>query len=262
MENDSILIKTEDHICIITLNKPSTLNALDNTLIEGLDNILDKVASDESILVVIITGAGRSFIAGADISSMSNMDASEGGKFGLKGANLMRKIENLPKPVIAAVNGYALGGGCELALSCDIRVASEKAKFGQPEVTLGITPGFSGSVRLPSIVGVARAKELIFTGKVIDAQEALNMNLVNKVVSSENLMDEAISIAQIIVKNSPIALKYSKESINMSRDMATEAAIKVENNFFALCFSSDDQKEGMQAFLDKRKPEFLKQKNQ
>lgn len=258
MENDMILIDTENSICTITLNNPSALNALNSEMIDNLSSLIDKIEHDSSIKVVIITGAGRSFVAGADIQAMAVMNSEQGREFGIKGTSVFSKFENLSKPVIAAVNGYALGGGCELALACDIRVASEKAKFGQPEVTLGITPGFAGTVRLPSIVGIAKAKELIFTGKIIDATEALNIGLVNMVVPAESLMEKAREMAITIALNSPIAVKYSKISLNTSSKMCTEEAILKENNLFALCFSTEDQKEGMKAFIEKRKPNFKK----
>jgi len=251
-----VLVNTENSICTITLNNPSALNALNSEMLDSLSYTIDKIGQDNSILVVIITGAGRSFVAGADIQTMAQMNAEQGREFGIKGTSLFSKIENFSKPVIAAVNGYALGGGCELALACDIRIASEKAKFGQPEVTLGITPGFSGTVRLPSIVGIAKAKELIFTGKIIDATEALNIGLVNMVVPAESLMEKAKEMALTIASNSPTAVKYSKISLNTTSKMATQEAIKMENILFALCFSTQDQKEGMQAFIEKRKAIF------
>lgn len=256
MEKKPVVTNTDNHVRIITIDNPSNLNALDNNIIELLSQALEDAGVDDFVRVVIITGSGKAFVAGADIASMAPMGPKEGGAFGMKGANLFRKIETLPKPVIAAVNGYALGGGCELALSCDIRIASEKAKFGQPEVSLGITPGFSGTVRLPSVIGVAKAKELIFTGRVIGAAEALSIGLVNQVVPDELLMEEAIKTANIIASNSPLAVKYSKESINLAGCMSREDAIKSENNFFSLCFASSEQKEGMKAFLEKRKPDF------
>ncbi|MDD4657162.1 MAG: enoyl-CoA hydratase-related protein [Bacteroidales bacterium] len=256
MENNMIQISTENSICTITLNNPKALNALDFQMLDNLSSIIDKIELDSSIIVVIITGAGRSFVAGADIQAMAKMNSEQAREFGIKGTSLFSKIENLSKPVIAAVNGYALGGGCELALACDIRVASEKAKFGQPEVSLGITPGFSGTVRLPSTIGIAKAKELVLTGKTIDATEALSIGLINMVVPAEILIDKATEIAKTISKNSPIAVKYSKISLNASSRMCAEEAIRMENNLFALCFSTEDQKEGMQAFIEKRKPNF------
>lgn len=256
MDSSKILITKQESICILTIDSPSNLNALDTTLIDELSRKFKEINQDDSILVVILTGSGKSFVAGADIAAMAQMTPCEGGAFGSKGAALMRKIETLSKPVIAAVNGYALGGGCELALACDIRVASEKARFGQPEVSLGITPGFSGTVRLPMAIGMARAKELIYTGRMVDANEALAIGLVNKVVEHDSLLEEAMKIALQIAKNSPTAVKYAKESIDLATNMSREEAIRIENNFFALCFANEDQKEGMRAFLEKRKPSF------
>ncbi len=251
-----VLCNTEDRVCTVTINNPGSLNALNTAIIDELELLMESISSDDTISVVIITGAGRSFVAGADIEEMARMNSIEGREFGRKGAMLFRKIETLPKPVIAAVNGFALGGGCELALACDIRVASEKAKFGQPEVTLGITPGFSGCVRLPRIVGTGMAKEMIYTGKVIDANEALRIGLVNSVTTPEMLMESVLGIAAKIAMNAPYAVKFSKEAINNSNETEISCAIEFENNLFGLCFSTEDQKEGMRAFTEKRKPVF------
>ncbi len=256
MDNKMVLCNTEDGVCIVTINNPGSLNALNTAIIDELELLMESISSDDTISVVIITGAGRSFVAGADIEEMARMNSIEGREFGRKGAMLFRQIETLPKPVIAAVNGFALGGGCELALACDIRVASEKAKFGQPEVTLGITPGFSGCVRLPRTVGIGMAKEMIYTGRVIDANEALRVGLVNSVTTPELLMESAIGIAKKIAMNAPKAVKFSKEAINKSYEMESSCAIEFENNLFGLCFSTEDQKEGMSAFTEKRKPVF------
>jgi enoyl-CoA hydratase len=187
---------------------------------------------------------------------MCNKNASEGKVFGELGAKVFRKIELLPKPVIAAVNGYALGGGCELALSCDIRIASEKARFGQPEVGLGITPGFSGTQRLPRVVGLGKAKELIYTGSAIKADEALKIGLVNNVVEQDQLLDTTLELAKKIASNAPLAISYAKEAINKGIETDIETGISIENNLFAMCFSTEDQKNGMKAFLNKEKTEF------
>ena len=206
--------------------------------------------------VVILTGEGRSFVAGADIAEMSVMKAEEGRRFGELGAAVFRKIELMAKPVIAAVNGFALGGGCELAMACDIRIASAKAKFGQPEVGLGITPGFSGTQRLPRLVGLGKAKELIYTAAVIHAEEACRIGLVNKVVESEELMNECMAMAKTIAAKAPLAVRYAKEAINRGVETDMDTGIVIENGLFGLCFATTDQKEGMEAFLWKRKPEF------
>ena len=208
------------------------------------------------ISVIILTGEGKAFVAGADITEMSSMDAAEGKAFGEKGAKVFRKIELLSKPVIAAVNGYALGGGCELAMCCDIRIASAKAKFGQPEVGLGITPGFSGTQRLPRLVGMGKAKELIFTAEAINADEACRIGLVNSVAEPEELMNTAVAMAEKIAGKAPAAVKYSKESINRGMQCSMDEAINIEANLFGLCFATEDQKEGMKAFMEKRKAKF------
>lgn len=258
MNDNLILINNDKGICTITINSPENLNALNSDIIDKLNYAVDKVSEDQSILVVVITGAGRAFVAGADIAQMSQMSASEGKEFGRKGSELFRKIELLPKPVIAAVNGFALGGGCELAMACDIRIASEKAKFGQPEVTLGITPGFSGTLRLPRLVGTGIAKELLFTGKIIDAAQALKIGLVNEVTEPDALLTKAYELASLIVsKTAPKAVQFAKESVNTGTEIDMDSAIQLENSLFGLCFSTEDQKEGMKAFLEKREAKFI-----
>ena len=221
-----------------------------------MDTLFTELENDSSISVIILTGEGKAFVAGADITEMSSMDAAEGKAFGEKGAKVFRKIELLSKPVIAAVNGYALGGGCELAMCCDIRIASAKAKFGQPEVGLGITPGFSGTQRLPRLVGMGKAKELIFTAEVINADEACRIGLVNSVAEPEELMNTAVAMAEKIAGKAPVAVKYSKESINRGMQCSMDEAINIEANLFGLCFATEDQKEGMKAFMEKRKAKF------
>jgi len=246
----------EDGIRSIVIDKPESLNALDTQVIKELSDEIDKVYNNNQIKVVILTGAGKAFVAGANISEMSVLNQEEGYKFGMAGAALFRKIETLPIPVIAAVNGFALGGGCELALACDIRIASDKAKFGQPEVSLGITPGFSATVRLPKIVGVGMAKELIFSGKIIDAVEALRIGLVNSVTTPEELMNSALELAKMIASRASGAVHKSKVSINDSSDMSTNEAIENECKLFSECFTTYEQIEGMKAFLEKRRPNF------
>ena len=252
MEYTKLLIEKQENICIVKINNPQALNALNTTVLSELDCAFSEIASDNSISAVILTGEGKAFVAGADIAQMSTMNAVEGKAFGEKGAAVFRKIELLDKPVIAAINGFALGGGCELAMCCDIRIASAKAKMGQPEVGLGITPGFSGTQRLPRIVGMGVAKELIYTADVINAEEAYRIGLVNKVVEPEALMDSALAMAKKIAKKAPIAVKYSKEAINRGMQTDLDSAIAIEANLFGLCFSTEDQKEGMAAFLEKR----------
>jgi len=256
MNYKNVIIEKEENIGIIKLDNPKTLNALNIETLKDLDHGIEALGNDNEIYVIIITGNGKAFVAGADISEMTEMSAEEGRQFADFGSKVFRKIELLEKPVIAAVNGYALGGGCELAMACDLRIASEKAKFGQPEVGLGITPGFAGSQRLPRLVGIAKAKELIFTGKVIDSKEANKIGLVNKVVEAEELMKESLSMAGQISKNGQIAVRYSKTAINKGYDLDFDSGNEMEKMLFALCFATADQKEGMKAFLGKRKPSF------
>lgn len=256
MEYTKLIIEKQEDICIVKINNPQAMNALNSTVLSELDCAFSQIESDQTIKVVILTGEGRAFVAGADISQMSTMSAAEGKAFGEQGAAVFRKIEQLKVPVIAAVNGFALGGGCELAMACDIRIASAKAKFGQPEVGLGITPGFSGTQRLPRLVGMGVAKELIYTADIIGADEAYRVGLVNKVAEPEALMDQAIEMAKKIASKAPIAVRYSKEAINRGCQVDIDTAIAIEANLFGLCFASEDQKEGMSSFLNKKAPEF------
>lgn len=253
---EKIIIQKENHIATVTINEPDKLNALNTQILNELNSAFDILAADTDVRVIIITGADRSFVAGANIQEMAGMNYEEAKVFGAKGAAVFRKIETCPQPVIAAVNGFALGGGSELALACDIRIASEKAKFGQPEVGLGITPGFSGTQRLARLIGFAKAKELIFTGKVITAADALEIGLVNQVVAPESLMDEVKAMAESIAKQAPIAVQKSKEAINNGWDLPIEEGIDLEVDLFARCFETEDQKNGMTAFLKKEKVEF------
>lgn len=256
MEYKKLIIEDQGAVRIIKINNPEALNALNTAILNELDHAFTEVAAESSILAVILTGEGRSFVAGADISEMKSKNAIEGEVFGKLGAAVFRKIELLPKPVIAAINGFALGGGCELAMSCDIRLASAKAKFGQPEVGLGITPGFSGTQRMPRLIGMAKAKELIYTADIIDAAEACRIGLVNHVYEPEALMEEALKMAEKIASKAPIAIKNSKEAINRGVQTDMDSAVAIESYLFGLCFASEDQKEGMTAFFEKRKPEF------
>ena len=256
MEYTKLIVEKQEAVCVVKINNPQAMNALNTTVLSELDAAFTAIEKDKEIKAVIITGEGRAFVAGADISQMSTMNATEGKAFGEQGAAVFRKIEKLPIPVIAAVNGFALGGGCELAMACDIRIASAKAKFGQPEVGLGITPGFSGTQRLPRIVGLGIAKELIYTADIIDAGEAYRIGLANKVVEPEALMEEAMKMANKIASKAPIAVRYSKEAINTGIQTDIDSAIAIEANLFGLCFASEDQKEGMAAFLKKEAPQF------
>lgn len=255
-ELKTIDLSVNNQIALLTINNPKTLNALNTSVLKELGLVADKLACDKTVRVVIITGIEKSFVAGADISEMSTYGEEEAHAFAQLGSRVFRKIELLPQPVIAAVNGYALGGGCELAMACDIRIASEKAKFGQPEVGLGITPGFSGTQRLPRLVGFGKAKELIFTGKVIPAGEALEIGLINAVVAPERLLEEAQNMAMQIAGQAPIAVKWAKKAIMDGWDLSIDEGIAMEENLFADCFNSEDQKNGMAAFLRKEKMVF------
>lgn len=257
MAYENINFSVENGIATIAINRPKALNALNLATLTELKDVVAKIAVDKDIQVVIITGAGeKSFVAGADIVEMSTKNAVEGRVWGQVGQNVFTEIENLPQPVIAAVNGFALGGGCELACACDFRYASENAKFGQPEVGLGITPGFGGTQRLTRVVGRGQAKELIYTANIIDAQEALRIGLVNKVVPQAELMDTVKKVATTITKKAPIAVQLSKAAINRGINCDVITGVAYEAEVFGLCFATADQKEGMQAFVEKRKATF------
>ena len=247
-----VKVEQQGHVGILTIDRQEALNALNSQVLSDLDAASDEVAANDDIYVVILTGAGRSFVAGADIGEMRDLTSISGKKFGVHGGSVFLKLENMAKPVIAAVNGFALGGGNELAMACDIRLASEKAKFGQPEVGLGITPGFAGTQRLPRIVGISKAMELILTAKVIGAAEAKAIGLVSEVYPPEELMPKAMELANAICANAQIAVQESKRCIRMGMqtDIATGSAFEAEA--FGVCFGTEDQTEGMSAFLEKR----------
>lgn len=251
-----VKLDIKDDIATITIDRQEALNALNDAVLDEMSDVVSEIEANKSLKALIITGAGRSFVAGADIGTMQPLDVKGGRVLGQKGSKVFRRIEKLEIPTIAAVNGFALGGGCELALSCDMIVASNKAKFGQPEVGLGITPGFSGTQRLPRRVGVAMAKELIYSGGIIGADEALRIGLVNHVYELDELMDKALELAKSFAKNAPIAIKYSKAAIDRGIDMDIDNGIAVENELFAMCFETEDQKEGMSAYLEKRAATF------
>ena len=255
MEYNFLKVEHNDGITVMKISAPKSLNALNSTILKEMGDFICSL--DAKTRVLIITGDGeKSFVAGADISEMAHLDEPHGFEFGRLGAQVFRAIEVLPIPVIAAVNGFALGGGCELAMSCDIRIASSKAKFGQPEVGLGIIPGFSGTYRLPKLIGQGYAKEMIYTGKVIRADEALRIGLVNAVYEPEELMDKAMEMAKMMLKNAPVAISLAKQSINEGYDLDADGAIGLENKLFGKCFATVDQKEGMDAFLNKRPAAF------
>ena len=250
-----IVYEQKGNYAVITISREKALNALNSQVLEELDATLDAVNLDE-VRCLILTGAGqKSFVAGADIGEMSTLTKAEGEAFGKKGNDVFRKLETFPIPVIAAVNGFALGGGCEISMSCDIRICSDNAVFGQPEVGLGITPGFGGTQRLARLVGPGMAKQMIYTARNIKADEAYRIGLVNAVYPQEELMAAAEKMAAGIAKNAPIAVRNCKKAINEGLDAEMDDAIVIEEKLFGDCFESYDQKEGMAAFLEKRKVE-------
>jgi len=244
-------------IGILIINRPKALNALNWDTLRDLGNFIEKDFPKEKIKALIITGSGeKAFVAGADIAQMSQMNSAEFKEYTDYAHNIYGLIENSPCPSIAAINGYALGGGCELALACDIRIASEKAKLGFPEVKLGIFPGWGGSQRITRIMGLGKAKELIFTGEMIGSEEALRIGLVERVVPHEAIMSEARELAESIAKRAPLAISMSKKAINSGSEMELEKALELEKKLISICFDSDDRVEGMKAFLEKRDPDF------
>jgi enoyl-CoA hydratase len=252
---DCAKYERRDAVGLITIDRPKALNALNVQVLDDLNAAFDAVELNE-VRCVVLTGSGeKAFAAGADISEMSGMSQAEARDYCRKGNTLFHKIETFPVPVVAAVNGYALGGGCELAMACDIRLASENAVFGQPETGLGITPGFGGTFRLARLVGPAKAKEIIFTAAArVKAPEALSIGLVNAVWPLENLLEKALEMARAIAANAPIAVRASKKAINETLSLGTESAIAVEEKLFGGCFETADQREAMTAFVEKRKP--------
>lgn len=257
MKFENILLKQEGAIATVTINRPKALNALNQQTLEELLQCFTAISGDSSVRVVIVTGSGeKAFVAGADISSMQALDAMAGKKFGSLGHKVMDTIADIPQPVIAAVNGFALGGGSELALACDMRFASTNAKFGLPEVTLGVIPGFGGTQRLPRLIGKGLASELLFSGNMIDAEEAYRIGLVNRVVDQENLLTACIELAETIAARGPGAVRLCKESVKNGLEMDLKRGCAYEKDLFALCFATEDQKEGMAAFLEKRKANF------
>ncbi|MEG0307746.1 MAG: short-chain-enoyl-CoA hydratase [Clostridium sp.] len=256
MDYKNMILEKEGNVAIVKLNRPKALNALNSDTLREISLVIDEVSNDNEVYAVIITGEGKAFVAGADISEMQDLNALEGKQFSVLGNEVFRKLEKLEKPVIAAINGFALGGGCELAMACDIRIASVKAKFAQPEAGLGITPGFGGTQRLARLVGEGIAKQLIYTCEMINSEEALRIGLVNKVVEPEMLLEEAKSMANKIAKNAPIAVRQCKVAINRGLQMDIDSAVMYEAEAFGICFATEDQKEGMAAFVEKRDKNF------
>lgn len=250
----NILLEKKGSIAVATINRPKALNALNSQVLEDLNELLDLVNADKEIRALVLTGSGeKAFVAGADIAEMSTLSKTEGEAFGKKGNDVFRKLETLPIPTVAAVNGFALGGGCELSMSCDIRICADTAVFGQPETGLGITPGFGGTQRLARIVGTAHAMELILTAKVIPASQAQEIGLVSHVYAPDDLLPQAKALAQAIAANAQVAVRQSKAAIRrgLQTDMYTATAFEAEA--FGLCFSTEDQKDAMRAFVNKEK---------
>ncbi len=249
---NNINVSVEEEIAVIKFNRPKALNALNDETLNELDELFDCIKNDNSVRGIIVTGEGKSFVAGADIVQMLPYKALEGRMYADKAQKVFNKIENIEKPVIAAVNGYALGGGCELSLSCDIRIASSNAIFGQPEVGLGVIPCFGGTQRLPRLIGTGLAKELIYTGRKVKAEEAIAIGLVNKVVEHEALIDEAKKMMNDILKNASIAIGFAKAAINKGMEIDILNGLELEKDIAAITFATDDKDEGMNAFVEKR----------
>ncbi|MBN2038607.1 MAG: enoyl-CoA hydratase/isomerase family protein [Spirochaetes bacterium] len=259
MSYNTIKFEISDGIAAITINRPDVLNALNADVLYDLSSVVKEVESDDSIGSVILTGEGRSFVAGADIDAMKNMTTLEALKFTELGHSIMCSFENMSKPVLAAVNGFALGGGMELTLACDFIYASTKARFGQPEVSLGIIPGFGGTQRLAYVVGINKARELVFSCDMIDADEAKRIGLVAEVFEPEELMSKVIEKAKAVMSKGPCALAAAKRVMNKGRGLSIDAALNLEREAFHGLFGTQDQKEGMKAFLEKRKPDYKNQ---
>jgi enoyl-CoA hydratase len=254
---NNLLFSVENRIALITFNRPKALNALNSELLNELDDVLTVVMNDESIKVLILTGAGdKAFVAGADITELARFNALEARLFGKKGQSVINRLQELPIPVIAAVNGFALGGGSEIALAADFIYASTNAKFGFPEINLGLIPGFGGTQRGPRTMGMGMAKELIFTGKMVSAEEAATMGMVNRVCSSEALMESVYKTAEAISAKGKVSLRAAKKAVNNGMNVDLANGCEIELNEFAICFASQDSKEGTAAFLEKRKPDF------
>jgi enoyl-CoA hydratase len=253
---ENIILDRRERVAVLTINRPDKLNALNVATRDDIDAALDEIRADDAIRVLVVTGAGeKAFIAGADITEFAGRTAHQQ-RAAMQAMRVFNQIEEFPKPVIAAINGFCLGGGCELALACDLRIASERAKLGQPEINLGIIPGGGGTQRLTRLVGEGKAMELILTGKIISAQEALAIGLVNEVVSPEALDDRVMELAAQMTHKSPIALQAAKEAVKTAARTNLREGLDREIDLFTLCFASEDKEEGVRAFIEKRKPEF------
>jgi enoyl-CoA hydratase len=257
MPYENLLYEKREAVALITVNRPKVLNALNRRTLEELDACVREVIADESVRVAILTGAGeKAFVAGADINELAQLAPVAGRDYGLFGQSVLDRIEHSPKPFLAAVNGFALGGGCELAMACHLRIASENAKLGQPEVKLGIIPGYGGTQRLARLVGKGRALQLVMTGEQITAQQALAMGLVNEVVPLADLIPEAEAMAKKIAANAPLAIRFAIEAVNRGLEMPLAEGLFLEATLFSLCCTTEDMKEGTRAFLEKRPAKF------
>jgi enoyl-CoA hydratase len=248
----NLLVTLDEGVAIVKVNRPEALNALNGSVLQDLSEVFDEIAAADEIGGVVLTGEGKAFVAGADIAAMREMAPLEGRAFTRKGQAVMAQIEAIEKPVVAAVNGFALGGGCELSMACDIRFASEKAKFGQPEVNLGIVPGFGGTQRLQRLVGRGMAKFLIYGADMINAEEALRIGLVQRVFAPEELIDKAVAYVKQVLTKAPVAVRLCKAAINCGADMDLNKAVAVEAEAETIAFATEDRLEGMTAFLEKR----------
>jgi enoyl-CoA hydratase len=257
MPYENLLYEKREAVALITVNRPKVLNALNRRTLEELDACVREVIADEAVRVAILTGAGeKAFVAGADINELAQLAPVAGRDYGLFGQSVLDRIEHSPKPFLAAVNGFALGGGCELAMACHLRIASENAKLGQPEVKLGIIPGYGGTQRLARLVGKGRALQLVMTGEQITAQQALAMGLVNEVVPLADLIPEAEAMAKKIAANAPLAIRFAIEAVNRGLEMPLAEGLFLEATLFSLCCTTEDMKEGTRAFLEKRPAKF------
>ena len=256
MAEDLVLLERDGPVATLTFNRPDKLNAMNEALMNRLREQLEALSEDDAVRVVIVTGAGRAFMAGADLKTMAEMSQAEAVEFSRSGSALLRMFEEMDKVFIAAVNGYAYGGGCELICACDLRVAADDAKICQPEVTIGIHPGFGGTQRLPRLIGPGKAKEMILTGEPVTAEEALRIGLVNRVVPAANLMEEARALAATLVSRGPTAVRTAKRVITRGLDVPLEEALELESSRFGESFGSGEAREGMEAFLQKRKPQW------
>jgi enoyl-CoA hydratase len=256
MDNPTLKLERHDQVAILTLDRPEALNALNLSVFDELEAAFTNLARDPSLRAVILTGSGKAFVAGADIKEMASFTPPQARAFSRRGQQVMNLIENFPRPVIAAVNGFALGGGCELAMACDLRIASEKAKAGQPEVNLGVTPGFAGTQRLARLVGRSQAKYLLFTGEIIPADRALRIGLFDEVVAPDQVLPRCLEIANIIATKGPVAVSYCKQAVNVGTEATLAQGQDYEAELFAQTFATADQKEGMSAFIEKRPPAF------